>query len=86
MFESEEFQTFWKSIHTEMKSFIDTSPAHIKGNPFEKLEQLGIIQGGLQLLESQEVQMEIIRKTAQGEIVDTSLLEEKLRVINQNKL
>jgi hypothetical protein len=83
MFESDEFQSFWKTIHTEMKKMIDTSPAHIKGNPFEKLEQLGIIQGGLEILESQDVQMEIIRKTAQGEIVDTSPLEEKLKVINK---
>ena len=85
MFESDEFKYFWKSAHDEMKELLDTSPMHIKGNPFEKLERLSTIQGGLEMLESQEVQMEIIKTTAKGEIVNTEELEEKVRIINNNK-
>jgi hypothetical protein len=85
MFDSEEFQSFWKTVHDEMEKMLDTSPRHIKGNPFEKIDQLATIQGGLEMLESQTVQMEIIRKTASGNVIDTAELEEKMRIINSNK-
>jgi hypothetical protein len=91
MFKSEPFQAFWKLIHDDLKELTDRSVRDIKGSPGEKngydpfgqLVQLNIIQGGLELLESQEMQISVIIEQSKREPIDTTEMEEKLKVINQ---
>ena len=91
MFKSEPFKQFWKLIHDDIKELTNKSVRDIKGSPSEKngydpfgqLVQLNIIQGGLDLLESQEMQMAEIEQIAKREPIDTVELEEKLKIINK---
>ena len=89
MFDSEEFSLFWDMINTKMKEIVNVAVPHIKGDPKDarydplgQLVQLNNIQGGLEMLESQEIQKKIIEETAKGEYVEVETLEAKLKEIN----
>lgn len=92
MFETEEFQLFWETINVKMKEVVNVAVPFIKGDPKDtrydplgQLVQLNNIQGGLEMLESQEIQKKIIEDLAKGEIINTEELESKLKIINNNK-
>lgn len=90
MFETEEFKLFWDAINVKMKEIVNVAVPHIKGDPKDtrydplgQLVQLNNIQGGLEMLESQEIQKKIIEETANGELIEVETLEAKLKEINQ---
>lgn len=89
MMESDAFKELWAAVHEETKKLIDRPVSHIKGSPskdqrfdpFGKLEELTLIQGGLEMLESQSMQLEIFRRIAKGEEINVEELEAKLKAI-----
>jgi hypothetical protein len=95
MFGSEEFQFFWNSIVVQMKDLLISPDAlkQLKGSPakdqrydpFGQLVQLNNMQGGLEMLESQEIQRKIFEETARGEVIDVDELKSKLPIINTFK-
>lgn len=82
MFETPEFQRFWKIVHDDQEKEIDGGVRHIKGqqtetrfyDPLGQLSQLNLIQGGLEMLDTQTQQMEIWKKTAEGKEIDVEEL------------
>lgn len=90
MFESEAFQEFWNLINIELYDLSNKSVIEIKGNvnqhtrfdPFGQMAQLNTIQGGLEALESQRITMKTIEETAKMKMIDTTELEEKIKILN----
>lgn len=91
MFQSEEFQHFWRIVFDEIKELSETSVSQIKGtpakdqryDPFGQLAQLNNIQGGLEMLESMDIQKRIFEETAKGEPINVEELKSKLQAINK---
>lgn len=91
MFESEEFQAFWHIVNTGIKEVTNQSVTSIKGSPLGgqgydplgQLVQLNYIQGGLNVLETQELEKKSIEDDAKLELIDTLELEQKIKQVNQ---
>lgn len=82
MFNTEEFKIFWKALVEDFKPIVEKSPLSIQGNPFEKLEQLGYMQGGMQMLESQEAVKDRYLQVAKLAKIPVEELEQKLKTFN----
>lgn len=91
MFDSEEFQAFWHIVNTGIKESTNQSVTSIKGSPvggngydpLGQLVQLNYIQGGLNVLETQELEKKSIEQDAQLPLINTQELEQKLKEVNQ---
>jgi len=91
MFDSEEFQAFWHIVNTGIKEATNQSVPSIKGSPvggnsydpLGQLVQLNYIQGGLNVLETQELEKKSIEQDAQLPLINTQELEQKLKEVNQ---
>lgn len=91
MFESDTFKRFWRIVHDEMIVATDGSVRSIVGNkqqglmydPLGQIAQLNNIQGGLELLDSQTMQMEIWVKTAEGDEIDVEELQSKFNQMRE---
>jgi len=90
MFGTDEFKEFWRLVHDDVEKMTDGGVRAIKGHitdyqrydPLGQLAQLNIIQGGLEVLESQAMTKEAIEQKSKKPEIDTTELEEKLKVIN----
>lgn len=85
MFGTDEFRAFWKAVNEDME-VIDVGIRNIRGNPAKggydplgQLVQLNNVQGALEMLEAQNMQVEVIRKLAESETIDTEVLQAKIR-------
>lgn len=91
MFDSEEFQAFWHIVNTGIKEATNQSVTSIKGSPLGgngydplgQLVQLNYIQGGLNVLETQDLEKKSIEQDAQLPLINTQELEQKLKEVNQ---
>lgn len=88
MFNTEEFQEFWKIVNEDMEKQTNQSVSSIKGNgngfdPLGQMAQLNHIQGGLSILETQKMTIETIKEKAKRKVIPTEELERKVQAINQ---
>lgn len=91
MFNTEEFQNFWRMVNTDLREVTNQSVGSIKGSPqggqgydpLGQMAQINYIQGGLEILDSQTMTKQEIESLAKAEIIPTEELEQKIKEINQ---
>lgn len=91
MFESDIFKKFWKAIHDDMLVDVDGGVRSITGNnlngmtydPLGQIAQLNRMQGGIELLDAQTMQMEMFTAAATQDPIDVEEMKANLQNMKQ---